>query len=196
MKKTIHFYCLFIVAVFIAILIAGCSQETPPVDPRLAPKILSVPRQKMMVAEVKGDPNKNAGIAYTALLEILGKMREKMKGLENPTLRARYPLPLETPPNEKIGIYGLTVPESFEMLPEGEKDPAVNIRIEYWEYGDVGEILHIGPYAEFSKSEDKLKMFSNEKGYEIAGPREQEYIKYEGMVSAKDYETMLRFRVI
>lgn len=43
------------------------------------------------------------------------------------------------------------------------------------------------------KSGDKLRAFISGKGYEIAGPVEQEYIKYEGMVTPEKYETMIRF---
>src|SRR4030066_815110 len=179
MKKTIRFYCIIIAAVFIAILIAGC-KEAPPKDPRLTPKILSMPKQKMMVAEMKGDPNIKAKIAFAALAEIYGKLSEKVKDLGPRIPRARYPLPPETPLNEYIGIYGFPIPESVTTLPEEKKDPAVNIRIEYWEYGDMGEILHIGPVGESGKSASKLWMFIDAQGYKTAGPWEHEYIKFEG----------------
>jgi hypothetical protein len=154
--------------------------------------------QKMIVAEMKGDPGKNGKIAYPALFEIYGELRGKMEGLENPSLRARYPVPPGTSRNEITGIYGLAVPEVVEIipeLPEWKKNQKINVRIEHWEYGEVAEILHVGPYVEMAKAVEKLIAYIMKEGYEISGPREEEYIKYEGMAAPKDYETIIRFRV-
>lgn len=190
MKEAIGSFCLFVAAVFTVMSMAGCTGKAP--DPRLAPKIVSMPRQKMIVGEMKGDPAEKAKIVYTALYAIHGKLRGEGQEVGMfPIFRARYPLLLSTPPDERIGIYGLVVPEFVQEIPE-VGGPAVDLRIEYWEYGDVAEILHIGPMQELKKSGDTLRAFISDKGYEITGPVEHEYIRYEGMVAPEKYETLLR----
>jgi hypothetical protein len=150
----------------------------------------------MLVAEMKGDSSKTGDIAYGALFTVHGKMREKIKNMENPNLRARYLSPPGTPLNEQLSIYGLTIPENAVTLPELKTDPAMNIRIEYWESADVAEILHIGPYTEISASINKLIEFINKNEYAIAGPTEMEFIVYAGMVPLPEqYQTMIRFPV-
>jgi hypothetical protein len=196
MKKSIQFCCLSLVACFVFILTIGCSQqEASKEDPRLTPKITTINKQKMLVVEMKGDPSKIGDIAYGALFTVHGKMREKIKNMENPNLKARYVSPPGTPLNEQLSIYGLTIPENAETLPELKTDPAMNIRIEYWEPADVAEILHIGPYTEISTSINKLIGFINENEYTIAGPTEMEFIVYAGMTIPDKYETMIRFPV-
>jgi len=86
----------------------------------------------------------------------------------------------------------LVVSESVQAIPE-VGGPDVDLRIEYWEYGDVAEILHIGPMQELKRSGDTLRAFIRDKGYTAAGPVEHEYIRNEGVVPPEKYETMIRF---
>ena len=67
-----------------------------------------------------------------------------------------------------------------------------------WEYGDVAEMLHVGPYDREEPTIAKLKQFIKECGYEIVGEHEEEYLKGPGMFSKGNpdkYLTIIRYRV-
>ena len=70
--------------------------------------------------------------------------------------------------------------------------------LETWEYGEVAEILHIGPYNKEEPTVNKLMNFIKEQGYEVAGLHEEEYLKGPTMAGPGDpekYLTIIRYRV-
>jgi effector-binding domain-containing protein len=70
------------------------------------------------------------------------------------------------------------------------------VRIEGWTYGEVAEILHVGAYADEEPTIQKLMKFIAEKGYTIAGPHEEEYLKGPTQVSSPaEYWTIIRYQV-
>jgi len=49
----------------------------------------------------------------------------------------------------------------------------VEVKFSTWEYGDVAEILHVGPYSAEQPTIEKLLTFISKQGYKIAGPHEK-----------------------
>jgi len=145
-------------------------------------------RQKMIVVEAKGDPNVVGKDAFGLLF----KTFFSLKGVQMAAPRARWENIATDPKDQWVGFYGLPIPDSVTELPEGVR----GVRIEDWEYGEVAEILHLGPYSEETPTILKLHEFIRESGCEIAGPHEEEYLKGPGMAaSPEDFWTIIRYRV-
>jgi hypothetical protein len=113
--------------------------------------------------------------------------------------RARWPKPFNTPRNEWVGLYGIPVPMTVMSLPEQENTSNTKVALTAWKYGDVAEVLHIGPYSDEMPTIEKLFAFIKQQGYEIAGDHEEEYLKGPGMFftgDPKKYYTIIRYRVV
>jgi hypothetical protein len=153
------------------------------------PQIRQMPAQKMLVVEAKGDPNVVGQNAFG----LLYKTFFSLPGARMATPRARWPNIAETPKNEWLGLYGLPLPEPITSLPAG----ITGVRIETWQYGDVAEILYIGPYSEEAPSIQKLQQFIENQGYRISGAHEEEYLKGPGMAAGPaEYWTIIRYPII
>lgn len=162
------------------------------------PQILTLPNQKMIVVEAKGDPSAIGGIAFGKLFELYFKIKDTPKGPGQPAPRARWPLPFDTSKTEWIGLYAMPVPEATSELPLYEATPELNVSLMTWEYGEVAEILHRGPYDREQPTVARLMEFIQTQGYEVAGEHEEEYLKGPTMFSQGDpekYVTILRYRV-
>jgi hypothetical protein len=152
------------------------------------PRITMMPRQRMIVVEAKGDPN----VVGKEAFGLLFKTFFSLKGVRMTAPRARWMNIATDPKDQWAGLYGLPIPDSVTQLPEGIE----GVRIENWEYGEVAEILHLGPYSEETPTISKLHAFIRESGYEISGPHEEEYLKGPGMAaSPSDYWTVIRYPV-
>ena len=67
-----------------------------------------------------------------------------------------------------------------------------------WAYGDVAEILHVGPYNAEQPDIERLLNFIKSRGYRVVGDHEEEYVRGPGMLFASDpdkYLTIIRLRV-
>jgi len=158
------------------------------------PQIKTMPVQKMLQLEVKGDPNKTAGKAFTQLFNTYYKLKKKVKDLPVVASRVRWLQSANTAKNEWTGVFGIPIPDSVEALPEGSGD----VKIAIWEYGAVAEIVHTGAYDQENPTIDKLTEFLKGRGYQITGPHEEEYLKGPGMLfkgNPKDYYTIIRYQV-
>jgi hypothetical protein len=162
--------------------------------PLQQPALITMPDQKMLVVEARGP----AGVIAGKSIGLLYKAIFKIKGAKMAPPRARWPLPLETSPDQWIGIFGLPVPDSTAKVPEVKVDSGYNLRVETWAYGQVAQILHVGPYDKESPTVERLKKFIAESGYEIAGPHEEEYVKgpmWFMMGDPEKYYTIIRYQV-
>ncbi len=159
------------------------------------PHILEMPAQKMAVVYGKGAPDK----VFTELMPALYgsvytlKFDLKKKGL--PTfkvsgLRARYPDAHLVSKDEWTHIIGLPVPEDTISL--SQKVGGTEVKLETWEYGTIGQILHLGPYDQEAPNIERLHKFIKESGYEIAGMHEEEYLT---TPDAKVPKTLIRYAV-
>ncbi len=162
------------------------------------PQISSVPNQKMLVVEAKGDPNVVGAKAFGLLFELYFKMKESSKAPGGAVPRARWPMPLETPKSEWVGLYAMPISESITEVPPHQAPPELKASLTLWEYGEVAEILHHGPYTEEQPTIARLKEFIQAQGYEIIGVHEEEYLKGPTMFSQgnpEKYVTIIRYRV-
>ncbi|MDZ7267691.1 MAG: hypothetical protein ONB48_16280 [candidate division KSB1 bacterium] len=162
------------------------------------PQISTLPDQKMIVVEARGDPNVIAGRALATLFQVYFKTQGTIKGPGMPAPRARWPLRGEVPQTEWLGLYATPVPESTTELPDYEAPPELKVSLTTWEYGEVAEILPRGPYGRGQPTVARLMEFIKAQGYEVAGAHEEEYLKGPTMFSKGDpgkYVTILRYRV-
>ncbi|MFH1288435.1 MAG: GyrI-like domain-containing protein [bacterium] len=162
------------------------------------PKMRAIPRQKMLVVKSIGNPNVVGGAAFKTLFKTFYTLKKNNKGLKMSAPKARWPNTPETQKNEWVGIYGLPIPATVETLPQGTEKSSPDVKIEYWEYGAVAEILHVGPYNEETPTIEKLHKFISDSGYKITGPHEEEYLKGPGMFfkgDPKKYQTIIRYCV-
>ena len=158
------------------------------------PKINTMPAQKMISVEIKGDPNTSSAVAFKELYATYYKLKRNTKGLTMVAPRARWSGPFDAPKKDWVGIYGIPIPDSVEKLP----DNPGNVKLDIWQYGEVAEILYVGPYSEEKATIEKLIGFIHSNGYEIAGAHEEEYLKGPGMFfkgNPKDYYTVIRYPV-
>ncbi len=187
MKKSIIAALIVCLTGFLSL--ASIAQDFSKYESLKEPQINKMEKQKMLVVEAKGDPNVAAQNAFTLLF----KTYFSLPGATMRAPRARWMTDEgRAPKNEWVGLYALPLPELTNALPANVS----GVRIEEWEYGEVAEILHIGPYGEEAPTIQKLHKFIQEKGYKIAGPHEEEYLKGPGMAaSPADYWTIIRYQV-
>jgi hypothetical protein len=158
------------------------------------PRIVEMPSQKMAVVHTKGDPNDVAAQVMPALYGSVYKLKFdlKKKGIDFKVgaLRARWPDAHLVPKNHWTGIWGLPIPDEVAKLPQ--KVPGIDVKIEKWQYGEVAQVLHIGPYTTEGPTIQRLHDFIAKNGFEIAGVHEEEYLT---TPKAKVQKTIIRYSV-
>jgi hypothetical protein len=162
------------------------------------PQISTKKDQKMLVVESKGDPNIIGGKAFGLLFQIYYRSPATPKGTLQSFPRARWPESLDTPKSEWIGLYALPVPDSMVQLPSYEPQQSIKASLAIWEYGEVAEILHLGPYTREDSTLNRLREFIRKEGYVIFGGHEEEYIVGPTTSAKGDpekYVTIIRYRV-
>ena len=150
----------------------------------------------MLVVVAHGDPNIVASKAFGLLFKTYYKIPGVSKSMK-PAPRARWAGDMKDK-SSWTGYYALPVPEETVSLPKIDAEPGNQVELSTWEYGDVAEILHVGPYAKEQPTIEKLHGFIEQQGYEIAGFHEEEYLKGPGMFFKGDpekYQTIIRYRV-
>lgn len=170
------------------------TQLEPLKQPRLSSKL----NQKMIVVEAKGDPNIVGGKAFGLLFSLYYKLKDVPKSFVMPAPRARWPLALDTPKANWLGLYALPVPETTMELPPHEAPVGMIVSLVTWEYGEIAEILHIGPYDQEQPTVKRLQDFITAQGYAAIGDHEEEYLKGPTMFSKgnpEKYVTIIRYRV-
>lgn len=156
----------------------AAKEKAPSRQSKQSPQIVEIPTQTMAVVYTKGDPNvvgkEVLSALYGAVYTLKFSLKKRGFDFKVGALRARWPDIHGTPKGEWVGMWGLPIPEDTTSLPQ--KDPSVDVKIERWEYGTVGQILHIGPYSEEHPTVQRLHDFIQESGYEIAGVHEEHYL--------------------
>jgi len=166
-----------------------------PFGVRQRPSLVEMPAQKMATVRSVGDPNVVGAQVFPALFGAVFTLKFKVlkpRGVEFKVSapRARWPLPLGTPHDQWVGLWGIPVPDDVDELPQTAPD--VPVTVETWEYGTVAHILHLGPYADEEPTVARLQAFIAESGYEIAGAHEEEYLS---RPEAKNMKTIIRYPV-
>ena len=144
-------------------------------DTDLAPYLTERPTHRVAVLESRGDPAKVAPDIVPRLYAAVGAPAP---------LRARWPNAHLAPKDEWIGLWALPVADNVTEV-EG-------VLIEEWEYGQVAEIVHEGPFETEHESVAKLQAFVAEQGLELAGPHEEEYLTPPGVAPQR---TLIRYSV-
>jgi len=179
---------VLVLCVLTLAFVMGEAQDLSQYEHLKEPQINKMPQQKMLAVEAKGDPNVVGQEAFSLLFRTFFSL----KGVRISPPRARWLNLFIDPKEEWVGLYALPLPESITELPSEVE----GVRIEYWDYGEVAEILHIGPYSEETPTIIKLHKFIQEKGYQISGPHEEVYLKGPGMASdPSEYWTIIRYQV-
>ncbi len=194
----------FVVVGIIAVIVAGFflmfmvqGPDLKQYDPLKEPRITSMNNQKMLMVETQGDPKVVAAKAFGLLFNTYYKIKGVPKGPKQPAPRGRWHGTSSTPKSEWVGLYGLPVPETAE-IPQFKAEPGFKVMLNTWSYGEVAEILYVGPYDKETDTIKKLMDYIRAQGYEITGPHEEEYIKGPGMFFRGDpegYYTIIRYQV-
>jgi hypothetical protein len=169
------------------------------------PEIAIKSDQKMLVVRADGDPNEVGGEAFGLLFKLYFRIKGAPRGPKQPAPRARWPVSLDVAPSEDgvpsewVGHYAMPVPDHVTEVPEHEAGAGLEVELVTWVYGEVAEILHVGPYSEETPTIERLHAFIEESGYEIIGDHEEEYLRGPGMpfirVRPEDYYTIIRYQV-
>jgi hypothetical protein len=162
------------------------------------PKISTKQNQKMLVVEAKGDPNIIGGQAFGLLFQLYYSLQDTPKGQLQNFPRARWPESLQTPKTEWTGLYAMPVPETVTSIPPHQQREGLKASLATWEYGEVAEILYLGPYSREEPALKQLREFIQQQGYIILGGHEEEYIigpTSNDKGNPEKYVTILRYRV-
>lgn len=160
------------------------------------PRITKMADEKMLVVTAKGDPNEVANKAFSLLFKTYFKIPGVPKSM-HVAPRARWAGDMNVK-SSWTGYYAMPVPAGTSSLPEVQSEPGLKVELTTWEYGDVAEILHVGPYTEETPTIERLHQFIKQQGYEIIGFHEEEYVKGPSMFLRGDpakYATIIRYRV-
>lgn len=198
MKIFVILVIIIILVVVIFLFFMAKSPNISQFEHLKEPKISTMKGQRVIVVEAKGDPNIVGGKALGLLFKTYFKIKGTLKGPKQPAPRARWPISLNIPKSEWVGFYAMPVPEQTTQLPEYKAETGLKVELTTWEYGDVAEILHIGPYSKEEPAIKQLVDFIKGQGYEIVGDHEEEYIKGPGMFlkgNPEKYITIIRYRV-
>lgn len=186
------------VVAFLAIAALYLFQQGPDLsryDLLKEPRITKMQDQKMLQVAATGDPNLVSEKAFKLLFKTYYKIPGVSKKKQSP--RARWTGDVNVK-SAWTGYYALPVPAETASLPPINPEPGYQVQLATWEYGDVAEILHIGPYTQEAPTMQKLREFLKQQGYEIAGYHEEEYLEGPGTFSKGDpdkYMTIIRYRV-
>ena len=141
------------------------------------PQIIELPRQRMAVVRTVGDPDRVMHLVvpalYSAVYRLAHDLRTAGRDFTVGHLHVRWPGDHRFPRYTWFGVWGLAIPLDTLSLPQ--KFPHISVEIETWEYGTIAELVHKGPAREEDLSVEHLRALISEKGYEIAGPLEEEY---------------------
>ena len=161
------------------------------------PRLTRMHDQRMLVVEAAGDPNVVGASAFKLLFSTYFKLEGVSRIGRPPAPRGRWQRPQDTPKDQWLGQYALPLSTSVAM-PLAESTGPLRTVITTWAYGDVAEILHVGPYSAEQPDIERLLDFINSTGYHVVGDHEEEYVKGPGMMFSGDpgkYLTIIRLRV-
>lgn len=192
------------IAVFVAVLALGAlllwlrSGPDPTAFAHLKdPRLTTRAAERMLVVEATGDPNAVAGRAFKLLFAAYYRL-PGISRTRPPAPRARWPHALGKPGIDWVGRYALPVPSAVTAVPTIDTEPGLSLTLQTWDYGEVVELLHVGPYSREQADIERLHAFVAAQGRRVIGEHEEEYVRGPGMFFAGDpekYLTIVRLRV-
>jgi hypothetical protein len=199
MKSRIQAVILSAVFILATACIAMTQDNSEPqIENLKEPRITTRKNEKMLVVEAKGDPNVVGPKAFGLLFRVYYSIKETPKGAGQVPPRARWPQSIGTPKSEWVGYYALAVPEAVITLPQYQPQEGLKVSLTTWEYGEVAEVLHVGPYDREEPTMERLKKFAEQRGYTLLEGHEEEYVRGPTMSGPGDIEkylTIIRYRV-
>jgi hypothetical protein len=193
--------CAGLCATALAVLSGPATAQTPipqALEQLRDPRISERQAEKVLVVEARGDPRSVGASAFGLLFQLYYRIPETPKGPQQPAPRARWPIDFDEPRTEWVGFYALPVPNGVTAVPEHQTPPGLRVALTVWEYGEVVEILHIGPYDREEPTMERLRAYAESTGYALVGEHEEEYIRGPTMTGPgipDEYITVLRYRV-
>jgi len=167
-------------------------------EPLRQPRLTRLPDRRVLQVEATGDPAAVAGKAIGLLLQAYFRIPGVPRGGPGlPAPRARWPVDPATPRESWHGVYALPVPDTIAAFAPLESG-GLHVELATWSYGEIAEILHVGPYADECPTIERLRRFVAEQGQEPVGEHEEEYVLGPGRFGRGDpkgYVTVLRWRV-
>lgn len=164
-----------------------------------APRIVTMPAQKVLQVTASGDPNVAGKEAFSLLMGTYYRIPGVSRGgADRAAPRARWPKGEDVPAEQWVGRYAMPVPDAVESVPDVEVPDGLALDLVEWRYGEVAEILHVGSYDSEASTVDALLEFVADSGYVVDGEHEEEYLKGPGMLFAGDpaeYLTVIRYPV-
>jgi effector-binding domain-containing protein len=193
------------------------SQKSPDLSaylPLKDPRITRRESERVLEVEFSGPADTVIKEAYSILFKAYFRLKGSPKGPAMKPPKARYQIPAskerfgaqnadekrlnEFMAHDWTGSVAIPIPDSL-TVDERKPDAGVMFaRAATWDYGEVAEILHLGPYETEPPTIRRLQDFIDAKGYKVIGDHEEEYLKGPGMpmVQPKDYWTIIRYRVV
>lgn len=180
-------------------------------EPLRNPRISAKSRMKVIEVGFTGKPDEVLMQAFGVLFKTYFTLPSVPKGPNQPAPIARFKglagLSKDLGERAKAiadftnedwqGVVGLPVPEAVVELPRRVDSGPFSLRLTYWEYGEVAEILHVGSYETELPQIARLEDFIQAQGYRISGEHEEEYLRGPGMpmVKPESYYTIIRYPV-
>jgi len=168
------------------------------------PVIEHMPSQKMIVVDINGDPSKETervmGPLYATAYAIRKIYKDEGFVFKVEKMRGRWPAEnMSLPKSQWTGVYGIPVPNDVTELPEIKKEKQVSgveIKLTTWDYGDVGQILHVGPYTEEWPTIQQLHGHVESNGYQVIPDSHEEIYLSDSRKTAPDkLKTILLCRI-
>lgn len=160
------------------------------------PEMTFVDPTRVLTITSIGDPNNSEkylsalyGTAYGTKFKVY-----KPQGL-NMTfgkLMARWPDAHLKPKDQWTGVWAIPVPDFVQQDDLVQKDTSLPVSVETWDYGDVAQLLHVGPYDQEGPDIILLHDFVKNNGFQLTGPHEEVYLT---TPQAKVQKTLIRYKV-
>jgi effector-binding domain-containing protein len=174
--------------------------------PLKEPRIRQMDDEAVLQVAFEGKAETAIKDSFGVLFRAYFRLKGAPKGPAMKPPKARYVIPANLPadPVERFKAFGVGVWRGAVAIPvpPGLALPAqaatgLKAELATWRYGEVAEILHLGSYDSEPPTVKKLEDYIANRGYEIAGDHEEEYLKGPGMpfVQPKDYWTIVRYQV-
>lgn len=176
---------------------AGCfGPDVGKIQHLKEPRFVVKPDAKALTLKLTGLPEEISGVAWGKLFKVAYGLDEKFRKTgEAP--RARWEN-LAAPGQQLTATFAILVDESLPELPTALQAEYPEVDLATWKYGEVGEVLHIGPYDAENPTVERLREFIKKSGYQISGFHEEEYYKGPGMFfkgNKNYYHTIIRYQV-
>jgi effector-binding domain-containing protein len=194
-----------VIAVFLFFTVFMAGPDLSQYEFLKTPRITTLENRKVLEVEIEGNAEEVLPEAFSLLYSTYFKIPDVPKGPNQPAPLLRCEIPVDKPVSEysnqtyvanQTWHIGIPVPE-LTTLPDTSTAEDMTPRISTWEYGEVAEILHIGPYEKELPTIEQLEAYVKSGGYRFRGIHEEEYLKGPGMPFSKpeDYYTIIRYLV-